>query len=486
MTSIGASSPDINKKDYSLGKIHEASRHLLGVVNDILDVSKIEANKFGLSESEFMLDEMFKRVVDVINFRIVQKQQKLTVYLDPNIPRVLVGDDQRLAQVIANLLSNAVKFTPENGAIHLEAVLMSIEDGVCTLKILVSDTGIGISKEQQDRLFTSFEQAEASTSRKYGGTGLGLVICKSIVEMMDGKIWVESELGKGAVFALSVRLFCGGDQQRKLLVPELKPSEIRVLVIDEDWETLDFFEESARSLGVELSAARSGREAISMVSDNNVFSICFVSWYLLGKQTIETAHAIHRINENIKIIFMMPEADWNVIQDSAGDAGVFNYIPKPLFLKSIADCINECLSMPEKKFDMNSDNVFDFSGHCILLVEDVEINREIVMTLLEPTNLSIDCATNGIEAVDAFVSAPLKYDMIFMDIQMPEMDGFTATKRIRESGAMRAREIPIVAMTANAFKEDIEKCLEAGMNDHIGKPLAVDKVISTLERILKQ
>jgi len=363
MTSIGASAHDIERKDYSLGKIQEASKHLLGIINDILDVSKIEANKFTLAATDFVLGQTLQSVVDVINFRVAQKNQKLTVSVDPDIPRILTGDDQRLAQVITNLLSNAVKFTPNGGSVHLEITLESEQDGFSTLLIKVRDTGIGISKEQLSRLFSSFEQAEASTSRKYGGTGLGLVICKSIVEMMDGRIWVDSELGEGAAFSFTVKLGSSRDGEKKLLAPRLK--------------------------GEKLSSSSVG-----------------------------------------------------------GDPGK------------------------------------DFSGHFILLVEDVEINREIVLALLEPTKLSVDCAENGAEAVEAFVSNPHKYDMIFMDIQMPEMDGFTATKLIRGSGADRAREIPIVAMTANAFKEDIEKCLEAGMDGHIGKPLAFEKVIETLERII--
>jgi len=361
MTSIGSAASDIEKKDYTLGKINDASRHLLGVINDILDVSKIEANKFTLSDTEFSLEQMLQRVVDVINFRVEEKLQKLTINADPTIPPVLIGDDQRLAQVITNLLSNAVKFTPEKGEIHVEVSLEFEENGICSLLFCVSDTGIGISSEQQDRLFSSFEQAETSTSRKYGGTGLGLMICKSIVEMMEGEIRVESNLGEGAAFTFTVCLACG---------------------------------------------------------------------------------------------------------------------------RPVVDYTNENLSAHDAEYLEIADDDPNFEGCRILLVEDVDINREIVLALLEPTGIEIDCAVNGIEAVDAFTSNPLKYDMIFMDIQMPEMDGYTATELIRTSGMPRALDIPIVAMTANAFREDIEKCLEAGMDEHIGKPLQFEKVIEALERFL--
>ena len=358
MTSIGESAAELDKKDYAFDKIHDASMHLLGVINDILDVSKIEANKYTLSETEFVFEKMIQKVVDVINFRIDEKQQKLTVNIDSAIPYAVIGDDQRLAQVITNLMSNAVKFTPENGDIYLAAALKSETEEIFTVLITVTDTGIGISQEQQTRLFSLFEQAEVSTSREYGGTGLGLVISKSIVEMMGGTIWVESDLGSGSAFSFTVELKRGSDEQERQCEPA---------------------------------------------------------------------------------------------QDASSQEG----------------------------------NQSDFSGRCVLLAEDVEINREIVMALLEPTNLSIDCAVNGIEAVDMFTAAPDKYDMIFMDIQMPEMDGYTATRRIRGSGVPRAAEIPIVAMTANAFKEDVDKCLDAGMNGHIGKPLEFEKVIETLNKYLK-
>jgi len=358
MTSIGTASDDIEKKDYSLNKIDEASKHLLGIINDILDVSKIEANKYSLSPAPFIAEEMILRVVDVINFRVEQKRQKLTVHIDSSIPEVLIGDDQRLSQVITNLLSNSVKFTAEEGSIHLDVILDDECDEVneqCVLQVVISDTGIGISSEQQERLFGSFEQAEASTSRRFGGTGLGLMISKSIIEMMDGEIWVDSELGEGTVVTFTVRLGYEKDSQL----------------------------------------------------ENTMSS------------------------------------------DAEDDEAAVN-----------------------------------FEGYTVLLVEDVEINREIVMALLEPTGLTVECAENGTKAVEAFKSNPDKYDLIFMDIQMPEMDGFTATQLIRESGLERATEVPIVAMTANAFKEDIEKCLASGMNAHIGKPLVYDIVISTLEEYL--
>jgi CheY-like chemotaxis protein len=423
MTSIARTSKDIEKKDYCLKKIEDASAHLLGVINDILDMSKIEANKFELSPVEFCFEKMLQKTVGVIGFRADEKKQNLSVYIDKDIPPVLVGDDQRLSQVITNLLSNAVKFTPEGGSIRVEAKLtegrvpvepqvlpedqgspLSAESrgspavpaeipaeilteippefpdsGPYTLTISVADTGIGISPEQQARLFSSFEQADSGTSRKFGGTGLGLAISRRIVEMMDGSIWIESAPGKGSTFSFTVKLQKGAGES--LLNPE--------------------------------------------------------------------------------------------------------------------DRVNQCRVGPEGEGKAD-----DFSGFSILLAEDIEINREIVLSLLEPTGISIDCAENGKEALDLFVKNPEKYCVIFMDIQMPEMDGYEATRRIRAFEAERrsapnpetAQEVaqssepslgvPIIAMTANVFREDVEKCFEAGMNGHVGKPLDIEEMMARIRASL--
>jgi len=484
MTSIGTAASDIEKKDYSLNKIYDASKHLLGIINDILDVSKIEANKYSLSKAVFSLDDMLRSVVDVINFRVEQKNQKLTVHIDPRIPAVLIGDDQRLAQVITNLLSNSVKFTAEEGSIHLEMMLEEDNEDQCTLLVVVSDTGIGISQEQQERLFTSFEQAEASTSRRFGGTGLGLVICKNIIEMMDGKIWVESELGDGAIVSFTVRMGCDKSGVKKSLAHGMNNEDIRLLVIDDDVGTRVFFEEMTSFVGIQCDIVQTGEEAMAMVTGNEKYTIFFTALELPDITGIELSRAIQKTDHAGKIVLMVTTAEWGLHKERAVEAGAIGHLSKPLFASSVIDCINELLHSTDPVEDAADDIDADFTGFTVLLVEDVEINREIVMALLEPTNLNIDCAVNGIEAVETFKSNPDKYDMIFMDIQMPEMDGFTATELIRASGLEQAISIPIVAMTANAFQEDIEKCLESGMNGHLGKPLAFDMVISTLEKYL--
>ncbi|MDR1574138.1 MAG: response regulator [Clostridiales Family XIII bacterium] len=365
MTTIAKNTGDIAKKDYCLTKIEEAGAHLLGVINDILDMSKIEAGKLELSPAEFEFEELLRRAANVVRFRADEKRLDFSLHMDKAIPRVLIGDDQRLAQVVANLLSNAVKFTPEDGEIRLSAHLIAEENGVCTIRTEVRDTGLGIGEEQQARLFTSFEQADSNTARKFGGTGLGLAISKRIVEMMGGRIWVESALGKGSLFAFTIE------------------------------------------------ARRSATQNDADARDSD-----------------------------------------------AGAAGILAGAPE------------------------HADETDCFKGRRIILAEDMEINREIVLALLEPTALAIECAVNGAEALRLFSAAPERCDLILMDVQMPEMDGYEATRRIRALDAPRAQEVPIVAMTANVFREDIEKCLEAGMNDHLGKPLDLAEVMEKLRRYL--
>jgi signal transduction histidine kinase len=357
MTAIGKAAGDLEKKDYAFDKISNASTHLLGVINDILDMSKIDAGKLELSPIVFDFHDMIRRIVDIISFRVKAENQTLRVQIADDIPHALFGDDQRLAQVITNLLSNASKFTPKDGAISMEVVLKEESEAHVILEISVTDTGIGISKEKQANLFKEFQQADNSTSRNYGGTGLGLAISKRIVDLMGGRIWVESEEGAGSTFAFTVTL-------EKSLAQEAAPT---------------------------------------------------------GK-TEEPEPA---------------EADT------------------------------------------------DFSGHTLMLAEDVEINREIVISLLEPTNIRILTVENGVDAVAAFKRYSDTIDLIFMDMQMPKMDGLEATKAIRALDLPAAKTVPIIAMTANVFRVDIENCLAVGMNGHIGKPIDFTEVMAALRKYLR-
>ncbi|MDR2892874.1 MAG: response regulator [Deltaproteobacteria bacterium] len=358
MTAIGKQESSLERKNSAFEKIGTASVHLLGIINDILDISKIESGKMELAPIAFGFTQMLDRTFSVITLKMQEKGQHFSVTIDPAIPGVLFGDDQRLTQVIANILSNATKFTPEGGSIDFNATLLVRQGDSCVIRMSVKDSGIGISGEEQGKLFNIFQQAQAGTARKYGGSGLGLVISRRILNLMGGSIWVESEPGKGTEFLFTVPLGI---------------------------------------LEVDPSAAQAGQ-----------------------------------------------------------------------------DTTNELLA-----------SNLDLSGKVILLADDIDINLEIVTTLLEPTKVTIDTVKNGREAVESVAANPDRYDLILMDLQMPEIDGLQATALIKKLDAPRAGTVPIIAMTANVFKEDIQQCLEAGMDAHIGKPISLPELINVLARYIR-
>ena len=483
MATIGKVSVTLEKKDDALNKIGGASKHLLGVINDILDMSKIEADKLELSNVSFQFENMLQGVADIVNFRVNERRQKFYVSIDDHIPQKLIGDDQRLSQVITNVLGNAIKFTPDGGTIRLDAKLVSAGSETCRLLISVEDTGIGITDEQKVRLFYSFEQADTNTSRKFGGTGLGLAISKRIVELMGGEIWVESELGKGAKFSFTVLLQPTAEEKTQAV--DERWQDLRIFVADDEPEILAFFTAFSEVRELDCTVASNSAEALQVLEQGEVYDVCFLDWGFRGMNGVELAEIIREKQASKAIALLYSSIDWHVIDNQAHTTGIDKFLLKPLFPTAIATAIRECISAdgrtePEPA-PSDSD---DFSAHSIILAEDIEINREIVLALLEPTCLQIDCAENGAEALKLFAATPEKYGLIFMDVQMPEMDGYEATRKIRALGVPQSKTIPIIAMTANVFREDVEKCLAAGMNAHVGKPLDFNEVIGQLRQHL--
>ncbi|MCL2264500.1 MAG: response regulator [Treponema sp.] len=499
MTYLGKTSVDMPRKDYCFEKIGNASRHLLGVINDILDMSKIEANMFELTSEEFNFEKMLQRVINIVSFRADEKKQNLSVNIDKSIPRTLLGDDQRLAQVVANLLGNAVKFTPEEGSIKLDTCLESEEDGVYTIRITVKDNGIGISPDQQKTIFRAFQQADTRITRKFGGTGLGLAISKNIVELMGGKMELESEPGIGSAFSFSFKARRGARRAVNLSEAGINWDNITVMAVDSDREILDYFSDVMRGFGTKCDTAQSGKEAISHIEKNGMHHIYFIDCKIPDMDWLTLAKEIKERSEfpDDAVIIMISASEWSSIAEEAKKAGIDKILSKPLFPSSIADVIAEAIGVQQLQEEKKIDYSGIFKGKRVLLAEDVEINREIMEALTEPTLLEIECARNGREAVTMFGESNGKYDLILMDVQMPEMDGLEAARKIRkielnrkEESGVSARQtqnpkgIPIIAMTANVFKEDIEKCAEAGMNDHIGKPVDVDEFFAMMQKYL--
>ena len=368
MTAIAKNEKNNEQKNRALKKVEKAARHLLGIINDVLDMSKIEANRLALHHTEFDLRHLLQKAASLVEFPLEEKQHRFSVNLDDNVPFFYIGDDQRLTQILTNLLSNAVTYTPAGGEISLDVSLTKQENERCDLRFAVSDNGIGISEENQKRLFNMFEQGDESTTRKYGGTGLGLAITKRLIELMDGAISVTSELGKGSRFTFTIRL-------------------THVESIQKDPQT----------------------------------------------------------------------------GSASEDADPFN---------------DESDDSPTLVEDIK------FPGKRLLIAEDLEINREVLITQLDGTGIEIDIAQNGKEALEKITANPRSYDLVFMDVQMPEMDGLEATRLIRSLPASSAGNLPIIAMTANVFAEDIQQCLAAGMDDHIGKPLDIRIVFEKLYNYL--
>ncbi|MCL2740667.1 MAG: ATP-binding protein, partial [Oscillospiraceae bacterium] len=337
MTRIGLSGMDVERKDYSLNRIDDASKHLLGVINDILDMSKIESGKFELSDSDFDFEEMLQRVIGVVSFRVDEKSQRFKAYIDRDIPRNLVGDEQRLAQVLTNLLGNANKFTPEKGLIRLNSYFIGEEGGVCSIKVSVTDTGIGISPEQQAKLFQSFQQAESSTAKRFGGTGLGLTISKSIVEMMGGSIWIESELGKGATFNVIVKMRRGEARRQRSPWWEIDWARLRILAVDDDYFILKDFKGIIEKFGASCDTAGSAAEALAIIGKGG-HDFYFVDWRMPDMDGVELTRMIKggMAEDKDAIVIMISSFDYGEVAEEAKEAGVDTFMQKPLLPSSIA------------------------------------------------------------------------------------------------------------------------------------------------------
>ncbi len=493
MTTIGKNARDPERMQYCLTKIDDASKHLLGIINDILDMSKIEANKLELIEEPFNLERTLETICDVINVKAEEKKLNLFVNIDPGVPTEVVGDELRLSQVITNLLSNAVKFTPDHGSIHLNIRRVSGTELQSELYVEVIDTGIGIAADQIARLFTSFEQAEGSIARRFGGTGLGLVISKRIVELMGGAIGVRSNPGEGSCFHFTVLLKHNSAAVHRRRFERNDYRALRVLVIDDDQAVLDYFTRVFTDFGMRCDLAANGEDAIKKAQasfDNEApYHIIFVDYFMEGLDGVETTRRIRQVLGGGVSVIMISMAAWSEIADRAREVGILKYLAKPLFQSAIFNVMNDIVTtgglIADAPAARGPGAVRPTYSRCrMLLVEDIEINREIALTLLEETKIQIDCAENGIEAVRLFEEAQGRYDVVLMDVQMPLMDGLAATRVIRGLDLPGAKATPIIAMTANAFKEDVEACKAAGMNDHISKPIDVADLYEKIGRYL--
>lgn len=470
-----------------LSKITFSSKHLLMLLNDVLDMSKIENGKLNIRQELFYLKNLVTSLADINYGLATAKGLAFEIVISGFKDELLLGDSMRVNQILLNLLSNAIKFTPKGGSVRLEIRMLRSASDKIWLRFIVKDSGIGMKKEFLEHLYEPFEQADNGIARKYGGTGLGMAITKNLVAIMDGTIEVESQEGAGTTFMVDLPF--GVSKVDKKTAAEME--EMRVLVVDDDNDTCEHAAVLLKGMGVNVDWALNGFEAIEKVrsaceDDGRCYDVCFIDWCMPELDGIETARRMRRYVGPDVLIIIISAYDWSGIEEQAKAAGVNAFIAKPFFASNLYNTLLTVSRKPELGFSaVGNKETYDFGGKKVLLVEDNELNMEIASELLKFVNLQVEHAENGKVAVDIFRNSKEKeYALIFMDIQMPLMNGYDAARCIRSSEHPAAGTIPIIAMTANAFNDDVQAAFDAGMNGHLAKPIDVEVLYKTIARYI--
>ncbi|MDR1439983.1 MAG: response regulator [Clostridiales bacterium] len=572
LSRIAGATDDLFKIRSCLLKIVGSSKQLMSIINDVLDMSRIEAGELRISPTGFKLEKMLIDVSGGVIGQINEKAQDFQVVIDRDVPRQIRADEPRLSQIVANLLTNASKFTHDKGTIKLHVSLgrgagsprgagvaggasgavaaapaagdaagetgadgaavaatapeawdaagkagaAAVADGAAVaaaapeawgatldaaaavagaphmerIVFSVADSGIGISPAGQRRLFAPFEQLDGSKSRRYGGTGLGLSICKRLVEMMGGEISVRSAEGEGSTFSFYIDAEAAApDGAGETPIKNSLQKGVRVLYVDHSEDTRAYFMSLMDENDIQAKAAESGFAALDSIEGairaGSPFTIVFIDWRMPLMNGIETARLIRERHGGFADIVLVSNVEWALIERAATEAGIARFIAKPLFASIIIDTINEIVGVRERSgARARGGQLPDFSSKRILLAEDVQINRDIISACLGGTGVAIDCAENGLAALNMFRGAPDAYDLILMDIEMPEMNGCDATVQIRSLPHPKAKSVPILALTAELFGRDISRCLGAGMDGHLRKPISGDAVLDKLSEYL--
>jgi len=466
-------------------RIDSASQHLLGLINDVLDMNKIESGSATLNLSEMDLAVVIEEISTIIRPQAKAKDQVFTIIAPPAQHEHLLGDKLRINQILINLLSNAVKYTQEGGVIHLRVEeLPQVLDNYSRIRFTVSDNGMGMSKDYLTVIFDPFTREETKATREIQGTGLGLAITKSLVDLMGGSIRVESELGKGSTFTVELELFI----QEKEDDPQFwtDHSVARIIVTDDDEEVCKGIVKAMSRAGVTTEYATDGHAAIQMMRENreagHPYDVILLDWKMPNLNGLETARLIRK-NYSQKIpILLLTAYDWSEIEQEAMEIGVDHFLPKPFFVSTFKEAIRRVMGS-QKGQEHRQDN--PVQGMNILVVDDIEVNRIILVKILSTLGADCNTAGNGQEAVEKFgASQPGAYDLILMDVQMPVMDGYAATRAIRASSHPEAMSIPIIAMTANAFVDDVRDAIASGMDAHIAKPVQIETLKSTIQQVI--
>lgn len=488
MTAIASMNLDNRDKMRDcLEKITTSSKHLLGLINDVLDMSKIESGKIIMNEEGFILPDLIHNIVTIIQSSAKAKQLDFSVTISSIENEAVIGDTLRIQQVLINLMGNAIKFTPQGGRVELKISQQPAQiKGYATYKFIIRDTGVGMSEDFLPHAFEAFERARTSTASRVEGTGLGLAITKSIIDMMDGQISVDSKLGEGSTFTVILHLKMQDTEEMSIDTSIFQ--ELRVLVVDDEKDVCLNTADLLEKIGIKNDWVLNGMDAVNYVararSDSRDYHSVILDWKMPEMDGLETARQIRKeVGDDIPII-ILTGYDWSEIEEEAREAGVTSFLEKPLFKSRLYHVMHDIVTGKKSETTyIEEEDMANVSGK-VLLVEDNELNMEIAKTLIEERGVSVEEAYDGKEAVDRVLKHPEGYyDLVFMDIQMPVMDGYDATKEIRAFEKMNARRnTPIVAMSANAFSEDKAKARKSGMSGYLTKPISIGE----LNRVLKE
>lgn len=469
-----------------LEKIGLSAQHLLSIINDILDMSRIESGRMTVKNEEFSFAKALAQVNTIISGQCRDKGIEYECRVKGTVDDYYIGDEMKLRQVMINILGNAVKFTPSGGSVTFVVEPTAKFDGKTTLRFIISDTGIGMSQEFLPKLFDAFRQEDSSSTNRYGSTGLGMAITRSFIELMNGTVSVESEKQKGTTFTVTVTLI---DCDQKSMEDDAdipQPHELCVLVIDDDPIACEHAQLVLGQVGVNCEKALSGAEGLQMVKVRHArrepYSLILVDWRMPDMDGIETTRQIRAAVGTETPVIILTSYNWDEVEDEAKAAGVDTFVAKPLFAGKVLDEFKEAF---KKKNAELLRKTADLKGCRVLLAEDVMVNAEIIMMVLSMREIQVDHAKNGRVAVEMFEEHEEGYyDAVLMDMRMPEMDGLEATRRIRAMDRSDAKNIPVIALTANAFDDDVQRSMQAGLNAHLSKPVEPDVLFETLEALL--
>ncbi len=480
LTEKNADDPTIVREN--LQKMNRASNHLLTLINDILDISKVESGKLNMSPVTFSIVECAENLVTISQPMVKEKNIDFRFHIDRVSHEYLYADQLRINQIFINLLSNAIKYTEPGGQVCVD---MKEEPGQTDKSVQlvykVSDNGIGMTPEFMAKMYEPFSRQTDSRVNAISGTGLGLAITKQMIDLMNGTIDCQSEAGKGTTFTVKLEITIADRQMEEMKLPP-----IRVLIADDDEVLLETAKDTLSSIGVKADIARSGAEAIQMISDSADYQVMILDWKMPDMDGIEVTRRLRKEVHNDIPVILISAYDYSDIESAAKEAGISGYICKPLFSSTLYNKINEVLGNKSAPVNPDSD-LEDFTGMRILVAEDNDINWEIISNILEMHGIETERAENGQLVLDRINDKEKAgFDLIFMDIQMPVMNGLNATKAIRSLDDPEIANIPIIAMTADAFSENVSECLAAGMNGHISKPIDIKLVMKEIRKIREE